>query len=192
MKKILFALLVVVLASCASSRKAAKDKSEHVIDSTATTETKTESSAKVIDTTRIETGEIIITEIEFYPPDADAATDTSGTKGTTDVTLQGFGNLKNTGGVKKVTQTQIRKTDEHKGTSEERTTAEESKSNANVTRRDKEEHKESTPVPDPYRWRYIAFIVAVLLAAIVLLYLKRQPILNVIRNFIASIRRFLK
>ena len=102
------------------------------------------------------------------------------------------GRVKNAGAVKRIKQTHIKTKDERKGTSNENTEKAETKSNANVKRRDLDEHKFSEPAPDPYRWRYIAFIVAAILAVMVLLYLKRQPILCAIRNFVATIRRFLK
>lgn len=198
MKKTIIALIAsIVLASCGTSRKAARDKTEHVIDSTGTAITRNESSDTFVDTTRTQTGEIIITEIEFFPPgDADNGDSTGFQVGNAgnilaDVNLSD-GRVKNAGAVKRIKQTHIKTKDERKGTSNENTEKAETKSNANVKRRDLDEHKFSEPAPDPYRWRYIAFIVAAILAVLVLLYLKRQPILCAIRNFVATIRRFLK
>lgn len=190
MKKTIFALIAsIVLASCGTSRKAAMDKTEHVIDSTGTAITRQESSDKVIDTTRTQTGEIVITEIEFYPPDMEDA-DSSKRPSVADVELPGTGRVK--GSIKRITQTQVKQKDERLGQSSESSVSDESKTNAAVKRRDTDEHKESTPVADPYRWRYIAFIVAVIVAAVLLLYLKRQPFVRTIKNLFARIRGFLK
>jgi hypothetical protein len=198
MKKLVFLLLALtLLASCASTRKASRDVKETVLDSTSTNAAVSEKTNKAIDTTRTQTGEIIITEIEFFPPgDADNGDSTGFQVGNAgnilaDVNLSD-GRVKNAGAVKRIKQTHIKTKDERKGTSNENTEKAEIKSNANVKRRDLDEHKFSEPAPDPYRWRYIAFIVAAILAVMVLLYLKRQPILCAIRNFVATIRRFLK
>lgn len=198
MKKLVFLLLALtLLASCASTRKASRDVKETVLDSTSTNAAVSEKTNKTIDTTRTQTGEIIITEIEFFPPgDADNGDSTGFQVGNAgnilaDVNLSD-GRVKNAGAVKRIKQTLIKTKDERKGTSNENTEKAETKSNANVKRRDLDEHKFSEPAPDPYRWRYIAFIVAAILAVLVLLYLKRQPILCAIRNFVATIRRFLK
>lgn len=192
MKKVLFLLIAAfVLASCGTSRKVTKDVVEYALDSTENHVTKTETTEKVIDTTRTQTGEIIITEIEFFN-NGDVKTDSSGGNpdADTELDLPGIGKVK--GNVKSVKQTQVKQTDERKGENKQTTASHEEKSNANVSRRDKVEHKDSTPGKDPYRWRYIAFIIAAIIAAAVLLYLKRQPILRVVRNFIMQIRRFLK
>lgn len=187
MKKTLIALLAAfLLISCGTARKVTKDVSEHAVDSTATQVTKTETTETVVDTSRTQTGEIIITEIVFDKPDSSGGNP----DGNAELDLPGIGKVK--GKVKSVKQTQVKQTDEHKGESKQTTVSHEEKSNANVSRRDKEEHKDSTPGKDPYRWRYIAFIIAAIIAAAVLLYLKRQPILRVVRNFIMQIRRFLK
>ena len=197
MKKLVFLLLALtLLASCASTRKASRDVKETVLDSTQTNVAVSEKNNKAIDTTRTQTWEIIITEIEFFPP-GDATNDSTssqvGNAGNilADVNLSN-GSVKNAGAVKRIKQTHIKTKDERKGTSNESTEKAETKSNANVKRRDLDEHKYSEPAPDPYRWRYIAFIVAAILAVLVLLYLKRQPILSAIHNFVATIRRFLK
>lgn len=192
MKKVLFLLIVAfVIASCGTSRKVTKDVVEYALDSTENHVTKTETTDKVIDTTRTQTGEIIITEIEFFN-NGDVKTDSSGGNpdADTELDLPGIGKVK--GSVKSVKQTQIKKTDERKGESKETKKKDEKQDNANLVRTGKEEHKDSTPVPDQYRWRYIAFIVAVILAAIVLLYMKRQPFVRTIKNFITRIRGFLK
>ena len=107
-----------------------------------------------------------------------------------DVELPGTGRVK--GSIKRITHIQVKQKDERRGQSKESSVSDESKTNADVKRRDTDERKESTPVSDPFRWRYIAFIVAVIVAAVMLLYLKRQPFVRVIRNFITRIRGFLK
>ena len=190
MKKTIFALIAsLVIASCSTSRKAARDKTEHVIDSTGTTIARNERTNTFVDTTRTQTGEIVITEIEFFTPDMEDA-DSSMRPSVADVELPGIGRVK--GSVKRIKQTQVKQQDERRGQSGESSVSDESKSNAAVKRRDTDEHKESTPVADPFRWRYIAFIIAVIVAAVFLLYLKRQPLRNAIRNFITRIRGFLK
>ena len=190
MKKTIIALIAsIVLASCGTSRKAAMDKTEHVIDSTGPAITRNESSETFVDTTRTQIGEIVITEIEFYKPDMEDA-DSSKRPSVADLELPGTGRVK--GSIKRITHIQVKQKDERRGQSKESSVSDESKTNADVKRRDTDERKESTPVSDPFRWRYIAFIVAVIVAAVLLLCLKRQPFVRVIRNFITRIHGFLK
>lgn len=190
MKKAISALIAsIVIASCGTSRKTESGKTEHVIDSMGTAITRNESSNRVVDTTVTQNGEIVITEIEFYQQDMEDA-DSSNHPSVADVELPGIGRVK--GSVKRIRQTQVKQKDERRGQSSESSVSDESKSNAALKRRDKDEHKESTPVADPLRWRYIAFIVSIIVASVLLLYLKRQPFVRVIRNFITRIRGFLK
>ncbi len=195
MKRTIFALIALTMfASCATTRKTNKDLKESVLDSTQINSEKTESSTTFVDTTRTTTGEVIITEIEFFTPGSVNADSTGVQVGNTggiisDVEISG-GIIKNAGAVKSIKQTKIQSHEERNGKTEETNMKKDVENKASLTRKEKEEHKATEPTADPYRWRYIAFIVSALLAVLVVLYLKSQPIFRCLKNFFARIREF--
>lgn len=210
MKKIItFIALLVMLASCGATKKAAKTNYA-TLDSLKVERVSSEQTNKIVDTTRTEQGKITITEIEFFPPTvADAepkledftktfkdledenfeSMDTSPKATTTNanVDVQNFGNIK--GSVKSIKQTVIESDVEEKGKSEESSESNETESAATVTKTTESTDKNQEPTPDPYRWRYIFFIA--LLGVALLLYLKRTPIVNWIRKILSGILKIL-
>lgn len=203
MKRVFFFFFVaLMLASCASTRKIQETTTSVSVDSTSVRETATHESEKVIDTTRTEHGKVVITEIIFDTtpapspatdkPDARASPDTSAsdkpapahTPAAT-VNIPGFGQV--SGNIKSIRQTVLESDKETKGESKESEKQEESKCNANVSVAEENNHRVEQPAPDPKRWRYIFYIVAV--GAIALLYLKRVPILNWIKRILSGLRR---
>lgn len=193
-----FTLIVILLliASCGTTRKAVESTQSVITDSTATTQEIKNATKKTVDTTRTEHGKITITEIEFFPviPDAPPIADDTRVVDTTkstparpsvNVDLQDVGKIN--GAVKSIKQTVIESDIEAKGESKEASDQEQSKSNANVSRQETESQKLQEPAPDPYRWRYI-FYIGLLLTA-VLLYLKRVPILNWIKKILSGLRK---
>jgi hypothetical protein len=142
---------------------------------------------KVIDTTKTERGKITITEIEFYPPPngSDTVNHIPATNvGGMDLPI--IGNIKEAA-IKSIKQTAIELNAEQKGQSNE---SSETKGNQEqvILANNKQSSQESiAPTPDPYRWRYIFGIFAIL--AVGLLYRKRIPVLNWIKKILSNIRR---
>lgn len=204
MKRVLFFFVVaLMLASCVSTRKIQETTNAVSVDSVSVKETAKRESEKVVDTTRTEHGKVVITEIIFDTtpaaspatdkPDARASPDTVASDKpaptrntpTATVNIPGFGQV--SGNIKSIRQTVIESDNETKGESKESKKQEESKCNANVSVAEENNHRVEEPAPDPKRWRYIFYIVAV--GAVALLYLKRVPILNWIKRILSGLRR---
>lgn len=203
MKRVFFFIVVaLMLASCASTRKIQETTASVSVDSTSVKETAKHESEKVVDTTRTEHGKVVITEIIFDTtptaspatdnPDARASPDTSASDkpATTQtpaatVNIPGFGQV--SGNIKSIRQTVLESDNETKGESKESEKQEESKCNANVSVAEENNHRVEQPAPDPKRWRYYFYLAAV--GVVVLLYLKRVPIINWIKRILSGLRR---
>lgn len=203
MKRVFFFIVVaLMLASCASTRKIQESTAAVTVDSASVKETATHESEKVIDTTRTEHGKVVITEIIFDTapapsqatdkPDARASPGTSASDKpaptqapAATVNISGFGQV--SGNIKSIRQTVIESDNETKGESKESEKQEESKCNANVSVAEENNQRVEQPAPDPKRWRYYFYLAAV--GVVVLLYLKRVPILNWIKRILSGLRR---
>ena len=198
MKRVfLFIAIVLMLVSCASTRKI-QDSHTVSVDSVGSQETTKRDFEKVVDTTRTEHGKVVITEIIFdttpespatEKPDARASPEEKPapkrTTPTASVNIPGGGQV--SGNIKSIRQTVIESDNETKGLSKESEKQEESKCNANVSVAEENNQRVSEPAPDPKRWRYFFYIA--ILGLIALLYLKRVPILNWIKRILAGLRR---
>lgn len=202
MKRVFFFIaLALMLASCASTRKVQEATTTVSVESASVQETTKQETETVVDTTRTEHGKVVITEIIFdttpnpaTSPDARASPDTvrdnpepapTRTPPTASVNIPGFGQV--SGNIKSIRQTVIESENKTNGESKESRKQEESKCNANVSVAEETNNRVEQPAPDPKRWRYIFYIVAV--GAVALLYLKRVPILNWIKRILSGLRR---
>lgn len=202
MKRVFFFIVVaLMLASCASTRKIQETTASVSVDSTSVKETAKHESEKVVDTTRTEHGKVVITEIIFdttpapspaTDPDARASPDTSASDkpATTQtpaatVNIPGFGQVSGT--IKSIRQTVLESDNETKGESKESEKQEESKCNANVSVAEENNQRVEQPAPDPKRWRYYFYLAAV--GVVLLLNLKRVPIINWIKRILSGLRR---
>ena len=188
MKRIAFIILCLfAIVGCSTTKKAIKS-SESAQLSTESQESSFASSEKFIDTTKTENGKITITEIEFYPPTVsdEPKNNTKPPNNVSGLSLSNVGNIDNAA-IKSIKQTTIESESEKKGESKESSSNESAKSEALVASGNKEIQSMEAPAPDPYRWRYIFYILA--LISIVLLYLKRVPVLNWIKTILSSIRK---
>lgn len=194
-----FLLLALMLASCASSCKIQQNTATTVVETESIKEESKTETEKVVDTTRTESGKVVITEIIFdttpavspadEKPDARASPDKTDAPKTqtptATVDIPGFGKV--SGNIKSIRQTTLESETESKGISTESEKQEESKCKANAMVAEETNNRVEAPAPDPKRWRYIFYIVAV--ASLMLLYLKRVPILNWIKRILAGLRR---
>lgn len=190
MKKIVFTFLcMLVVFGCSTTRKATKSI-ESTQFSLESQESQVSSSEKIVDTTKTESGKITITEIEFYPPtennglpginESPKSTNVSG------LSLPNVGNIDNAA-IKSIKQTTIESESESKGESNESSSTENIKSEAISENTEKTAKVDESPAPDPYRWRYIFYILLIGVAA--LLYFKRVPILNWIKTILSGVRK---
>ena len=196
MKKILLPLIFCfILISCASTRKSVQMSCTSQTN-TESAEKQTSKAEKVVDTTKTESGKVTITEIEFYPPsdcqhnkdmasEAPKADNPNGSN-VGEINLPNVGNIKDAA-IKSIKQTTIESEKEQKGESKESNESDNSKNQATLSNTSQSGTEESTTAPDPYRWRYIFYIL--LIVAIGLLYMKRVPILNWIKTILSGIRK---
>lgn len=189
-------VLLFAVASCATSKRVEQTTHQIRADTTHVEEAKQVKTQTVIDTTRTEQGKVTITEIVFETAPCSPVDTTAADKGqppirarpdtpVTSVDLPGIGHIN--GNVKSIRQTVIESNNEIKGQSTESNEQKESKCNANATRVEENNTHKEQPAPDPNRWRYISFIIAA--ALVVLLYLKRVPILEWVKRILSGLRR---
>jgi hypothetical protein len=160
-------------------------KSDLSVQSTESQITRT---GKGIDTTRTESGKIIITEIEFYPPDTRPEQNKLIASNVGGIDLLNVGEIQNAS-IKSIKQTTIESAVEQKGESKESSKTEGKQSEAILANNEQHTEQVVAPTPDPYRWRYIFYIVVVI--SIGILYCKRIPILNWIKKILSGIKRIL-
>jgi sortase (surface protein transpeptidase) len=176
-KYIILLTCIVLLVSCGTKKKSLKQSSTNEM-SLQSVESQSAKTEKVVDTTKTESGKITITEIEFYP-----ASDTQNNVGGMDI--PNIVNIKDAA-IKSIKQTTIEQGTERKGQSNETSEISGNQSAAVLSKSNQYIQEVIAPSPDPYRWRYIFYILS--LVAVALLYLKRIPVLNWIKTILANIR----
>lgn len=176
------ALAALLMVSCATSKKMAKDTEQVRVDSVAEKVAHVEDVAKMVDTTRNEREQIIITEITFFSPDTTAGTPPP------EITIDGTGKVTGGGNIKAIKQTTISKVKEEKGESKETAKTETNKDNATIHKQQEQTHvaKESK---NPVMWSWV--IAASIIAVLVLLLRFRTPIFTWLRNILTALRKIL-
>ena len=176
------ALAALLMVSCATSKKMAKDTEQVRVDSVAERVAHVEDVAKMVDTTRNESEQIVITEITFFAPDTTAGTPTP------EIIIDGTGKVKGGGNIKAIKQTTISKVKEQKGESKESAKTEITKDNATIH---KQPETEVVAKENDNRAMW-AFIIAASIIATILLFLRfRTPIFNWLRKILAVLRKIL-
>ena len=176
------ALAALLMVSCATSKKMAKDTEQVRVDSVAERVAHVEDVAKMVDTTRNEREQIVITEITFFAPDTTAGTPTP------EIIIDGTGKVKGGGNIKAIKQTTISKVKEQKGESKESAKTEITKDNATIH---KQQEHEVVAKENDNRAMW-AFIIAASIIATILLFLRfRTPIFNWLRKILAVLRKIL-
>ena len=177
------ALAALLMVSCATSKKMAKDTEQVRVDSVAERVAHVEDVAKMVDTTRNESEQIVITEITFFAPDTTAGTPTP------EIIIDGTGKVKGGGNIKAIKQTTISKVKEQKGESKESAKTEITKDNATIH---KQQEHEVVAKENDNRAMW-AFIIAASIIATILLFLRfRTPIFNWLRKILAVLRKILE
>ena len=198
MKKIfLFILVLLVFISCGTTKKLQQADIDRFIDSSAVTNTEKVKTQTLVDTTKTEKNKITITEIEFFPPVEDCQpsdtrkvqsppTKRKEPKGSS-ADVKSFGDVH--GNIKSIKQTVIESSIQEKGESDDSKETEKDEKSSAVKKDESKVVKESEPTGDPYKWRYIFYILSLLVAVSVFLYIKRVPVLNLIKKILSGIRR---
>lgn len=194
-------ILVLALTSCATTRKLEQSAVEERVENATAQEESVEKTVTIVDTTRTEHGKVTITEIVFDTttpaPVVDSekesspgnpgnpTTENKPTPPAASVSLPGIGDIK--GNIKSIKQTVIESDVEQKGESKDSKEQKETKCNASAIQENAQSNTKSEPMPDPQRWRYIFYILAV--GVVMLLYLKRVPILDWLKRILSGLRR---
>lgn len=179
MKNVVFALVVVLAASC-SLKKKSVDTSVVKVDSAAVTATSKAKVERFVDTTTTTTGRVVVTEVEFAT-DSTAGAIESVVFGVNGVEVAGITGRP----IRSIKQQVIESIQERKGESQESEESEESKQSASVQREVSRVSKVLAPAPDPYRWRYIFYLA--LIGCGVVLYAKRTPVIGWLRRILSGL-----
>ena len=179
MKNVVFALAVVLAASC-SLKKKSVDTSVVKIDSAAVTATSKAKVERFVDTTVTTTGRVVVTEVEFAT-DSTAGTIESVVFGVSGVEVAGIAGRP----IRSIKHQVIESIQERKGESQESEESEEGKQSASVQREVSRVSKVLAPAPDPYRWRYIFYLA--LIGCGVVLYAKRTPVIGWLRHILSGL-----
>lgn len=184
LKYIAFYLVAFCLAACSTSRKLEKNTDKVVADSVSESVSKVADACKVVDTTKTESGESIITEIIFFG-DSARAPDLPELI----IDKDGKMTIKGGKGVKSIKQIAIRSNVVKNGTTSEQEHHATTKDKATVHKEKK--HNEvikASRRSNIWTWAIAASIVAVL----VLFMRYRKPILAWLRKLLASTRKDLE
>ena len=176
------ALAALLMVSCATSKKMAKDTEQVRVDSVAERVAHVEDVAKMVDTTRNEREQIIITEITFFSPDTTAGTPPP------KITIDGMGKVTGGGNIKAIKQTTISKVKEEKGESKETAKTEINKDNATIHRQQEQAHV-AKERKNPVMWSWM--IAASIIAVLVLFLRFRTPIFTWLRKILTALRKIL-
>lgn len=183
LKFIALCLVALLIAACSTSRKLEKNTDKVVADSVSESISKVADVSKVVDTTKTESGESIITEIIFSEiqraPDLPELI----------IDKDGKMTIKGGKGVKSIKQTTIRSNVVKNGktTEKERNTTTKDKATVHKEKKHNEVAKTSRR-SNVWTWAIAASIVAVL----VLFMRYRKPILAWLRKLLASMRKDLE
>lgn len=180
----LILLATVLLFGCSTSRKLEKNTDKVVADSVSESVSKVADACKVVDTTKTETGESIITEIIFFG-DSARAPDLPELI----IDKDGKMTIKGGKGVKSIKQTAIRSNVVKNGTTTEQEHNATTKDKATVHKEKKHnEVVKASRRSNVWTWAIAASIVAVL----VLFMRYRKPILAWLRKLLVSMRKDLE
>lgn len=179
LKFIALCLVALLIAACSTSRKLEKNTDKVVADSVSESISKVADVSKVVDTTKTESGESIITEIIFFGDSAHAPDLPE-----LIIDKDGKMTIKGGKGVKRIKQTAIRSNVVKNGktTEKERNTTTKDKANKH------NEVAKTSRRSNVWTWAIAASIVAVL----VLFMRYRKPILAWLRKLLAYMRKDLE
>jgi len=169
-----------MLGACGVTRKSALT-TETVTIASDKSELHTFDVRRIIDTTFTERGKITITEIEFYPP-----SETLFVNNVSDISLQNIGSI-GPAAIKSIRQTTIETETEKNGKTEESSSETGATNETVAAQTENITQIDVTPTPDPKRWRYIFYIM--LLAVIILLYLRRVPVVEWMKRMVKLNKR---
>lgn len=183
LKLILLSSVLLLLLGCSTSRKLEKNTDKVVADSVSESVSKVADACNVVDTTKTEAGETIITEIIFFGDSARA--------GFPELIIDKDGKMTIKGGtgVKSIKQTAIRSNVVKNGKTMEQ--------ERNTTTKDKatvhKEKKHNEVIKTSRRSNvWTCAIVASIVAVLVLFMWYRKPILAWLRKLLASTRKDLE
>lgn len=171
-------MMAVGLAGCAP-RKVVKTTNEDSVVDVKRAETTTVEVNSLIDTTKREGVEITYTKVEYYPPDEVSVV-------VNEPTPEVVNSPPAKGAVKSIESYTIKQESESIGVSQQADVALTSSTSGAKTEYSRDEIIEKTPASDPYKWRYIFYIL--LLLALSVVYIKRKSTKDWIKKAINFIQ----
>lgn len=184
LKLILLAAVLLLLLGCSTSRKLEKNTDKVVADSVSESVSKVADACKVVDTTKTESGESIITEIIFFG-DSARAPDLPELI----IDKDGKMTIKGGKGVKSIKQTAIRSNVVKNGTTTEQEHHATTKDKATVHK----EKKHNEVAKASRRSNVWTCAIAASIVAVLVLFMRyRKPIFAWLRKLLASMRKDLE
>jgi hypothetical protein len=177
------------VTGCHAPKKITTSTAENIKITEKQNQTSINETYDFIDTTKKSGIEINYFKVEFYPPDTvNPIPETVFSQGNPNVKPQGNPKVKPTqGAIKSIEGYTIKNTEENAGissTAENNTVTTEAEINANIQT---EEEIIEQPAPDPYRWRYIFYILITLVIVAGYFWLKKTKIFSAIFSAIKGI-----
>ena len=184
LKFIALCLVALLIAACSTSRKLEKNTDKVVADSVSESISKVADVSKVVDTTKTESGESIITEIIFFG-DSARAPDLPELI----IDKDGKITIKGGKGVKSIKQTAIRSNVVKNGNTTEQEHHATTKDKATVHK----EKKRNEVIKASIRSNVWMWAIAASIVAVLVLYMRyRKPILAWLRKLLESMRKDLE
>ena len=183
MNRILHFIVVLFLIGCGTPKRIHSVQAGTINDSLINNEHRDNYKFTFTDTSLIQSGKVTITEITFK----DESPNRVNSPETGNADIAGIGKV--TGKIKSVRQTIIERNTTKKGERKDEEKQLENISNAIVLKKQTNAIVEERPIVKTYRWYFI--VVFVLFATAIVLYIKKQPIINWIRKILSGILKIL-
>lgn len=190
MKRFFLLIICAMCAlSCGSSRKYVETSTDRA-DSTELKESIVEKSVVSVDTTMTAQGTVTVTEVEFFPPDAEDSLKNGG-ECSIDISSDAAAVKSSGQRVKRIRQTVINNTIEKKGLAERSESSALVTAESSVSVSSEAVREEETPVPVPNPWRRVCLVGFAVVVVLAVLYLKRIPILGWIRKILSCLKKII-
>lgn len=168
-------LSALLLWACASTKKSLEVSTARV-DSLGHQATRGVKVERVTDTTKSETGRLVVTEVVFFAPDSSWGSIESLSINAGSVDVAGIKGKP----IRSVRQQVFESVTERRGEDKESREDKERRQAVSVQQENVTLARQASPAPDPYRWRYVFYLSLVVLAGV--MYCKRVPVVDLLRR----------
>lgn len=177
--------------ACSAPKKVASSVTETAAISEKQTEQSSNEIYAFVDTTQKENLEITYVKLEFYPPAGPAEQEAPPAAGPYFYPDFYAGNIAEkppaTGAIKSIERYTVKAKREQSGVSESAESTSVNRMEEKTEHISREAEVSEQPAADPYRWRYIFWIIVLVIAVAAYVTLRKTGIVGVVASFFASI-----